>query len=198
MPLASPSRYTVATSIEAITMSYHHLAITTRDMPATHSFYADAMGFELVRVEKAQMGPDKWAKHFFYDTGDGAMIAFWDIRDASLTDFQTSISAGLGLPRWSNHIAFGAADLADLDTKRERLVAAGYPVTEIDHNWCTSIYAMDPNGIMVEFCVTTKPFEAGDKTRALAAVHSDELRSEPPPSGKRFEAKGKAKAEFAL
>ena len=53
-------------------MSYHHIAIATRDMPATHDFYSKAMGFELVRVEKAQTSPDAWAKHFFYDTGDGS------------------------------------------------------------------------------------------------------------------------------
>jgi hypothetical protein len=26
---------------------------------------------------------------------------------------------------------------------------------EIDHGWCRSLYTVDPNGIMVEFCVTT-------------------------------------------
>ena len=26
---------------------------------------------------------------------------------------------------------------------------------EIDHGWCRSVYLVDPNGIMVEFCVTT-------------------------------------------
>ena len=30
---------------------------------------------------------------------------------------------------------------------------------EIDHGWCRSVYTVDPNGIMVEFCVTTKPEE---------------------------------------
>jgi catechol-2,3-dioxygenase len=28
-------------------------------------------------------------------------------------------------------------------------------IVQIDHGWATSIYATDPNGIMVEFCVTT-------------------------------------------
>ena len=46
-------------------MSFHHVAIATRDMLATHEFYCEAMGFELVRVEKANMGDGAWAKHFF-------------------------------------------------------------------------------------------------------------------------------------
>jgi hypothetical protein len=40
---------------------------------------------------------------------------------------------------------------------------------------------MDPNGIMVEFCTTTRAFDADDRTRALAALTSDDLPDEPPP-----------------
>ncbi len=172
-------------------MSYHHIAIATRDMQATHKFYADAMGFELVRVEKARTGPDAWAKHFFYDTGNGEMMAFWEIHDEKLPrDFPTSISAGLGLPPWTNHIAFGADDDGALTAARERLLAAGHKVREIDHHWCKSIYAMDPNGIMVEFCTTTAAFTEEDKTRALAALDSDELGDEPAPIIKEYEPSG--------
>lgn len=169
-------------------MSFHHLAIATRDMKATHAFYSDAMGFELVRVEKAQTPGGGWAKHFFYDTGNGEMMAFWELHtDAVAADFPTSISRGLGLPEWTNHIAFGSADLDDLHARRDRLLAGGLGVTEIDHHWCTSIYAMDPNGILVEFCVTTRSFTAEDRTRALAAIDSDELSDEPPPIVNRYE-----------
>ncbi len=170
-------------------MPYHHIAIATRDIAATHKFYSDAMGFELVRVEKAQTGPDAWAKHFFYDTGDGTMMAFWEIHDESIDpNFETSISGGLGLPKWTNHIAFGVASLDELAAKRERLNAAGYDVTEIDHHWCTSIYADDPNGIMVEFCVSTRAFNEEDKTRALAAIDSDNLPDEPAPIVQMYKA----------
>lgn len=169
-------------------MSFHHLAIATRDMRATHEFYAKAMGFDLVRVEKARTGPKAWAKHFFYDTGNGEMMAFWEIHDDALPgDFPTSISAGLGLPPWTNHIAFGAKDDAELSAARERLLGAGHRVTEIDHHWCKSIYAMDPNGIMVEFCTTTKSFGPNDRQRALDALDSDELADEPAPIIKEYE-----------
>lgn len=164
-------------------MSYHHIAIATRDMQATHKFYSEAMGFELVRVEKAATGPgEAWAKHFFYDTGDGSMMAFWEIHSDDIDpNFPTSISEGLGLPKWTNHIAFGVDSLAALDRARERINAAGHDVTEIDHHWCKSIYADDPNGIMVEFCVSTRAFDDADKTRALAALSKDTLDDEPAP-----------------
>ena len=172
-------------------MSYHHLAIATRDMLATHEFYTQAMGFELVRVEKAQTGPDAWAKHFFYDTGDGTMMAFWEIHDKNIDpNFETSISGGLGLPKWTNHIAFGVESLAELDKARKRINAAGHDVMEIDHHWCRSIYVDDPNGIMVEFCVTTRAFDEDDKTRALAALTQDELADEPPPIIQGYPAAG--------
>jgi catechol 2,3-dioxygenase-like lactoylglutathione lyase family enzyme len=32
-------------------MGFHHLAIATKDVKATHGFYTGAMGFELVKVE---------------------------------------------------------------------------------------------------------------------------------------------------
>ena len=169
-------------------MSYHHLAIATRDMQATHQFYSEAMGFELVRAEKANTGATAWAKHFFYDTGNGEMMAFWEIHDDSLPeDYPTAISTGLGLPPWTNHIAFGAADLTELTGARERLLAAGHRVTQIDHHWCMSIYAMDPNGILVEFCTTTRQFDAEDKARALAALSTDDLPDEPAPVVEEYE-----------
>jgi catechol 2,3-dioxygenase-like lactoylglutathione lyase family enzyme len=169
-------------------MPYHHLAIATRDMQATHRFYTEAMGFELVRVEKARTGPAAWAKHFFYDTGNGEMMAFWELHDDALPqDFPTGISTGLGLPPWTNHIAFAAADEAELTGARERLLGAGHRVTEIDHHWCKSVYAMDPNGILVEFCTTTREFGPDDKSRALAALGSDELEDEPAPIIQEYE-----------
>jgi catechol-2,3-dioxygenase len=94
----------------------------------------------------------------------------------------------LGLPKWTNHIAFGVNSLEELDTARARINAAGFDVAEIDHHWCKSIYVDDPNGIMVEFCVTTKAFDKDDKQRALDALTSDELADEPPPIIKVFEA----------
>jgi len=37
---------------------------------------------------------------------------------------------------------------------------------EIDHGWCTSIYTVDPNGILVEFCTTTQAMTQADREEA--------------------------------
>ena len=149
-------------------MAFHHLAIASRDIKATHEFYTAAMGFELVKVEVAPAGDHGFAKHLFYDTGNGEMIAFWDFHDAGLpAEWSSAISEGLGLPRWANHIAFHASDLADIAARRTRWLEHGFDVHEIDHVWCTSIYTTDPNGILVEFCTTTQSFTARDRADAL-------------------------------
>jgi catechol 2,3-dioxygenase-like lactoylglutathione lyase family enzyme len=148
-------------------MGFHHLAIATKDVKATHAFYTGAMGFSLAKVEVGRAGARGFAKHLFYDTGNGEMIAFWDFHDADLPgEWSAAISDGLGLPHWANHVAFAARDLADLEARRRRWLEHGHDVMEIDHGWCTSIYTNDPNGIMVEFCTTTRTLGASDRAEA--------------------------------
>lgn len=150
-------------------MGVHHLAFATRDAEATHRFYTEAMGFELVKVEvgKTEGG---WAKHLFYSTGEprDQLIAFWDLHDPTLpATWSPAISTSQGLPIWVNHLAFTASDLADLARRRDRWLACGHDVMEIDHDWCVSIYAQDPNGILVEFCTLVRDFTADDRREAL-------------------------------
>jgi len=164
-------------------MAFHHVAITTKDLDATHRFYTEAMGFELVKVE-AQPTADGWARHLFYDTGNGEMLAIWDIHDATLDGggYRTEISTALGLPPWANHIAFASPDVDDLKLKLERWIDNGLDCVRIDHGWCVSIYADDPSGITVEFCASTREFNDDDRARAAAllAASTPELnRTEP-------------------
>jgi catechol 2,3-dioxygenase-like lactoylglutathione lyase family enzyme len=151
-------------------MAFHHMAIATRDLDATHRFYTEAMGFRLVKVVTAPSPEGGWAKHVFYDTGNGELIAFWDLHDHQYGEFDASISRGLGLPSWTNHIAFDAPTLDDLAAQRRRWQDHGMHVAEIDHGWCTSIYVTDPNDILVEFCTTTREFTAGDHADAARAL----------------------------
>ena len=164
-------------------MGIHHVALATKDAKANHEFYTGPMGFRLVRVEVAPSGKRGWAKHLFYDTGVGGMIAFWDLHDPDLPDGWTpAISDGLGLPHWSNHIAFTATDLDDLEARKQRWLDHGLDCWEIDHGWCRSIYVNDPNEILVEFCTTTREFTAEDESQALELLQDDEpaLGSPPP------------------
>lgn len=134
----------------------HHIALACRDVEATHRFYGEILGFELVHTEIQKLKRGE-VRHFFYDLGDGSSIAFFDLsRVAGLGDgIKTAISTDLGLPAWVNHIALrvDAARRAELSA---RLAAAGIePALELDHDWCTSSYYADPNGVLIELCEDT-------------------------------------------
>ena len=164
-------------------MGIHHIALTTKDVKANHEFYTGAMGFRLIKVEVARAGEQGFAKHLFYDTGGGGMIAFWDMHDPELgDDWSPAIASGLGLPGWTNHLAFDAENDADLQRRLERWLEHGHNCWEIDHGWCKSIYVMDPNDIMVEFCVTTRELTSKDAGEALALLQqeSPDLTTAPP------------------
>jgi catechol 2,3-dioxygenase-like lactoylglutathione lyase family enzyme len=149
-------------------MAFHHLAIATNDLDATHRFYTEAMGFELVKVEVAGTETEEgWAKHAFYDTGGQGMLAFWDIHDDTIGPFDAALSRAHGLPTWVNHVAFDARDAEQLAACRDRWLDYGIDVAEIDHKWCISIYATDPNGTLVEWCLTTAEFTEADRRAAL-------------------------------
>ena len=162
-------------------MAFHHLAFASRSLDETHAFYTDVMGFTLVKAVANETPDGGWAKHVFYDTGAGELMAFWDIHDDAISEFDTAISEGLGLPAWVNHVAFAAASLDDLEARKQRLLDHGQVVAEIDHGWCRSIYVTDPNRILVEFCVSTTVFTPADAEAALALVRDPAPLVEPSP-----------------
>ena len=160
-------------------MAFHHIALATRDLAATHRFYTEVMGFKVVKVVVAPTPEESgWAKHVFYDTGNGEMIAFWDIHDGEIEagPWTGDLSNVIGLPQWVNHVAFDAPTLDALETRKQHWLEHGLTVAEIDHGFCTSIYATDPNEILVEFCCTTRPFS--DEELAAASRLVDDANPE--------------------
>lgn len=176
------TRWDVAGKV-ACGMAFHHVALATKDLASTHAFYTETMGFTLCKVVAAPTEAG-WARHVFYDTGDGQMIAFWDLHDSKIGDaYSTDLNRSVGLPVWTNHVAFNAPDLASLAARRTHWQERGITMAEIDHGWCTSIYATDPNGILVEFCCTTRPFTAEETAQATQLLEAElpELEDAPVP-----------------
>ncbi len=81
-----------------------------------------------------------------------------------------------------------ARDLDDIEGRKQRWLDAGYDVVEIDHGFCVSVYANDPNGILVEWCTDTKPYTEADRVAAQAAMDTAEPPLEQPPEPKFFKA----------
>lgn len=167
-------------------MGFHHIALATRDTAATHDFYTRVMGFRLVKVVSSPTpGPgDGWSKHFFYETGgqgergDQGMLAFWEIHDDQIGhDFEVDLNKAAGLPWWVNHLAFDAPTLEVLHERRDHWRRCGHTVLEVDHEFCVSIYLRDPNGNMVEFCHTKRPFTGEEHDRARHVVLSPDRPS---------------------
>jgi len=105
------------------------------------------------------------------------MIAFWDLSKVPGSEtIRTDICRDLGLDPLTNHIAFQAEDLADLERRKRRWLDFGRDVLEIDHGWIHSIYTEDLDGIAVEFATLTRPFTEQDAREALEL-----LRAEAPP-----------------
>lgn len=152
----------------------HHVAYACRDVDETHHFYQDLMGLELVYTEIAEAPRGGWFRHLFYDLGDGSCLAFFDIHGVGEKEgWSSAISRGNGLPVWVNHVAFKATT-EQQEAVRARMTAAGVePLMEVDHEWCHSLYYLDPNGIMVEMCRDTTGFRP-DHDAAVARLHSTE------------------------
>jgi len=157
-------------------MGFHHVAIAARDLQATHRFYTEVMGFNLVKtvIGPVPGSPDGWSRHVFYDTGSQGMIAFWELNDKQWADgYPTNINKTAGLPGWVNHFAYFAPTREFLDERRTVWCANGHTVAEVDHEFCISIYTADPDGNTVEFCLDVRPFTETEKSDALRLLHAD-------------------------
>ena len=166
-------------------MNYHHLALAAKDMKAIHAFYEGVMGFELTKVEIAPIAGSGWGKHFFYriDGEDSRFIAFWDLKDTPGEDgYLFDLNEAAGMPQGTNHYSFAVDTVEELIAWRNKWNAAGLDVLEIDHNWCHSVYTRDPNGNIIEFCLTTGSFSEADRKRALEALGETEMHPSPPPA----------------
>lgn len=147
---------------------FHHVAFACRDLDATHRFYTEVLELPLVHTELTKFG-EGWFRHVFYDLGQGAALAFFDLHGVGEpTPIKTAVSTDLGLPLWVNHVALRVDPETQMRLKG-KVVAAGLRVVmDYDHGWCRSVYVRDPNGILVELCA--------DKPEGMPADHDEAER----------------------
>lgn len=144
------------------TRGIHHIAFGTRCTRATYEFYNDKLGMPLVHCENHRL-KNGYFRHFFFDMGMGQALGFFEIHDVGETpDYRTDPSTGLGMPLWVNHVAFRMPDQQSYEALRERLRERGVLLLgETDHDFCQSLYLVDPNMLMVEFCYDTDETKFG-------------------------------------
>jgi catechol 2,3-dioxygenase-like lactoylglutathione lyase family enzyme len=126
----------------------NHLAFATADMDMTIRFWRDLLEMRLV----AGIGDQKF-KHYFFELSDTDMVAFFEwpaVEKVDEKDHGVPVKGAFAF----DHVSFGVETADDLWNLRDRIVAAGFWVSEvIDHGFIHSVYTFDPNNIPIEFSV---------------------------------------------
>ncbi|HEY4364968.1 MAG TPA: VOC family protein [Bryobacteraceae bacterium] len=151
----------------------HHNAYVTNDMEATRHFYEDLIGMPLVATwcESDELfGKERTYCHCFFGLADGSALAFFQFADA---EDQEQFGPKMP-PSPFHHIAVNV----DAETQRrveERFKAAGSREPSfyvLEHGYCRSIYATDPNGMILELTVDNSEAADGNEQRRRTA-HAD-------------------------
>ncbi len=151
----------------------HHNAYLTRDQEATRHFYEDIIGMPLVATWTEVdhlFGKERVYCHTFYGLGDGGALAFFQFAHQ---DDQQEFDPEL-TPSPFRHIAL-FVDEETQDAIKARLDASEYggdSTYVLEHGYCRSLYATDPNGLLLEFTLDHPDAEQINKTRS-ALAHAD-------------------------
>ena len=136
-------------------------------MGATRSFYEATLGFRVVIHETLAISEGGSVDHIFFDTGDGACLAFmqWkDVADVS-RDFDTGINRGLGVPPGTFHVALRCSSLEKLEARRKELIGKRVLVGEILplHPYRSFFFDDPVNRLRLEYTTRTADYTENDK-----------------------------------
>jgi glyoxylase I family protein len=151
----------------------HHNAYVTADMEATRHFYEDLIGMPLIATwcESDELfGAMRTYCHCFFGLADGSALAFFQFvkpEDQALFGPKMPSSP-------FHHIALNV-DQATFDAAAKRLKDAGFAEPRmyiLEHGYCRSVYAADPNGMTLELTVDDAAAAQGAEERR-AKAHSE-------------------------
>ena len=115
----------------------HHIALICTDVSATIDFYQGVLGFPLTELFENRDYPG--SIHFFFDIGNGNLLAFFDFPDLGLGEY-AEVLGGL------HHLAISVEPDKHVEL-RKAIEDAGVP---IDFDFKTSIYFRGPDGERIE------------------------------------------------
>jgi catechol 2,3-dioxygenase-like lactoylglutathione lyase family enzyme len=115
----------------------HHIALLSSNVERTVRFYQDVLGFPLTEIFENR--DYKGSNHFFFDIGNGNLLAFFDFPDLDLGPY-AEVLGGL------HHIAI-SVERDQWEAAKERLEATG---ASIHLESGTSMYFNDPDGARLE------------------------------------------------
>jgi len=127
----------------------HHVAFRCRDAEQTRWFYEDVLGLKLAAAMAFDnlSGTDKKIEymHIFFEMVDGNYIAFFDDPHNAPEDFFVDMNG------FDSHVAVEVESMNHLKAIQSNLKAIEWDSFIIDHEFVTSLYIFDPNGIQLEF-----------------------------------------------
>jgi len=165
-----PTTTTTSSGAAPIPARLHHNAYVVKDQRATQRFYGNILGLPLLATwcEVDELfGAERVYCHTFYGLEDGGALAFFqfaDEGDAALFGPQFRPSPFI-------HIALKASQEVQ-EAITARLVEARWDHFVLDHGYCVSLYATDPDGLIVELTVDHPDVEAITAVRR-ASAHAD-------------------------
>jgi catechol 2,3-dioxygenase-like lactoylglutathione lyase family enzyme len=115
----------------------HHIALLSSDVERTVRFYQDVLGFPLTEIFENR--DYRGSNHFFFDIGNGNLLAFFDFPGLDLGPY-AEVLGGL------HHLAI-SVEPESWKSARQRLDQAGVAYQQESG---TSIYFRDPDGARVE------------------------------------------------
>jgi catechol 2,3-dioxygenase-like lactoylglutathione lyase family enzyme len=115
----------------------HHVALLSSDVERTVRFYQDLLGFPL--TEMFENRDYEGSTHFFFDIGNGNLLAFFDFPGLDLGPY-AEVLGGL------HHLAI-SVEPERWRRIKDKLDVAGVAYAHIDGS---SIYFSDPDGARLE------------------------------------------------
>jgi catechol 2,3-dioxygenase-like lactoylglutathione lyase family enzyme len=144
---------------------FSHVGVSTHQMDRTIQFYENVLGFHPVVEDLTRVSSGGALRMVYFDVGDGQFIVFMEPKNVPgiPADYDTSINGALGVPRGMYHFSFKSPSLDELELRRKSLESQGIDVsTTVDLGYAKAIFFFDPNGIQLEFCCQTRPFQEAD------------------------------------
>jgi len=144
---------------------FAHVGVSTHDMDATISFYANVLDCHVVADERIELAGDGVVRQVSIDVGGGSYLVFMQATgvESIAEDYDTSINGVLGVPAGMYHYAFRLPSLAALETMRQTIDALGVTVSDVtDLGTAQAIFLSDPNGLELEIAVKVRDYTTAD------------------------------------
>jgi catechol 2,3-dioxygenase-like lactoylglutathione lyase family enzyme len=151
----------------------HHTAYVSSNLERTRQFYEDVIGLPLLATwceSDMLFGKERTYCHCFFGLADGSALAFFQ--------FENEEDQKLFGPKMPESPFHHIALKVDAETQsgiEKRLRAAKYEEPRmyvLEHGYCRSLYAVDPDGMICEFTVDHPDVEKINATR-LTDAHSE-------------------------